>query len=68
MTFCELRKTIQLAGSEFGVAISGNRAKQLAASLLTQDADYSNLTYPDPTGERAVMRAVADMLTREDRT
>lgn len=61
-TFVELRKMIQLAAAELGAKVSGNRAKSLAAALLTQQSDYSTLTYKDTVGEEAVRRWLRDML------
>lgn len=57
-TFPETRKLIQLAASELDVPMSGNRAKSLACALLTQDTEFSTLTYSDPTGDEAVRRAL----------
>ena len=67
MTFAETRRRIQqMAADEFGISISVNRSKVIAAAVVTLDSDYSSLTYNDPTGERAIRHALADMLTREE--
>ena len=64
-TFVETRQWIQSKAVEFGVQISGNKAKALACSLLTQDEDFCTLTYGDPVGDEAVtraLRALADVI------
>lgn len=58
-SFVQIRKWIMEAAPDYGVRITGNRAKALAGRYLTEldpEMDDGRTDYADPTGDEAVRR------------
>lgn len=64
--FVQTRKLIQVAAADLGLKYSVRQCKHLAGQLLTQDAEYSTLTYSDPTALAAVRSWMKDWYERMD--
>lgn len=68
-SFIQIKKWIIEAAPEYGVQMTGNRAKALAGRYLAEqdpELDEGRTEYADPTGTEAVRRWMDDMFTKLD--
>jgi len=68
-SFIQIKKWIIEAAPEYGVKMTGNRAKALAGRYLAEqdpELDDGRTEYADPTGTEAVRRWMNDMFTKLD--
>jgi len=67
--FIQIKKWIIEAAPEYGVKMTGNRAKALAGRYLAEqdpELDDGHTEYADPTGTEAVRRWMNDLFTKLD--
>jgi len=68
-SFIQIKKWIIEAAPDYGVKMTGNRAKALAGRYLAEqdpELDDGRTEYADPTGTEAVRRWMNDMFTKLD--